>query len=73
VGCGGSRREDIDGWIAAQVTRPAAGAKKRARRAGDLSSFIEPTEHPILAALGAARYARSMTRSAKLAKVLGGG
>jgi excisionase family DNA binding protein len=28
------RREDIDGWIAAQVTRPAAAAKKRARRAG---------------------------------------
>jgi excisionase family DNA binding protein len=28
------RREDIDGWIAAQVTRPAAGAKKKARRAG---------------------------------------
>jgi excisionase family DNA binding protein len=29
------RREDIDGWIAALVTRPPAGAaRKRARRAG---------------------------------------
>lgn len=27
------RREDIDGWIAAQLTRPTPGAKKRARRA----------------------------------------
>jgi excisionase family DNA binding protein len=28
------RRDDIDGWIAAQVTRPAATPKKPARRTG---------------------------------------
>jgi len=28
------RRDDIDGWIVAQVTRPAATPRKRLRRGG---------------------------------------